>query len=98
MQTRNFERVLANFALLLVPATVVGKALVITQPEPNCCRMWTDTSFNGEFTDYCYDVQELGKNGQKTELTGLTGMKESYWCGQNVSYSFCDGMTDDCSG
>jgi hypothetical protein len=26
-------------------------------------------------------------------------MKHSYWCGQNVSYSFCKvNKTDDCSG
>ena len=92
--TGNFERVLANFALLMMPATVVGKAL-ITQPAHNCCRMFTGTSFSGDFRDICYDVNQYGEYGQKSEWYGYAG---SYWCGQSVSYSFCTDDTSDCSG
>ena len=93
--TGNFERVLANFALLMMPATVVGKALAITQPADNCCRMFTGTSFSGDFRDICYDVNQYGEYGQKSEWYGYAG---SYWCGQSVSYSFCTDDWSDCSG
>ena len=105
MQTNNFEKVLANFALLLIPATVVGKALVVAEPKPNCCRMYNGESFSGDFHDYCYDVKENEKNGQKTidndTITAVPIGKffnKSYWCGQSVSYSFCYDGAKDCSG
>ena len=98
MQTNN-QKTLAKFTAVLL---ISAKASAALYAGDLCCSFYKGPNYSGDSMALCYDIDSHGEDGQMTfkmsDYANWDDNIESWWCGKNLKYDFCDLEEGECGG